>query len=83
MGDIWLEKYRPYTLEDVEGNVEAVDRLKNIAREGNMPHLLIAVGYDNVREESFQIVLLRAWCSGSSGYWKDNERSCSCSHSPR
>nr|WCZ58474.1 replication factor C subunit 2 [Andalucia godoyi] len=38
----WIEKYRPQTLEDVVGNEEAVSRLRIIAREGNMPHLILS-----------------------------------------
>ena len=38
-----VEKYRPHTLSDVVGNTEAVDRLKAIARDGNMPNLIFSV----------------------------------------
>ncbi|KAM3568181.1 hypothetical protein VYU27_009692 [Nannochloropsis oceanica] len=38
----WVEKYRPVTLDDVVGNVEAIDRLKVVAKDGNMPHMLLA-----------------------------------------
>ncbi|KCV70677.1 replication factor C subunit 2/4 [Fonticula alba] len=37
----WLEKYRPQTLDDVVGNNDIIDRLRVIARDGNMPHLLV------------------------------------------
>ena len=40
---IWIEKYRPQTLDDVVGNEEVLQRLRIIALEGNMPHLLLAV----------------------------------------
>lgn len=40
--DIWIEKYRPQTLDDVVGNEEVLQRLRLIALEGNMPHLLLA-----------------------------------------
>ncbi|PHJ24950.1 replication factor c subunit [Cystoisospora suis] len=39
---IWIEKYRPESLDDVVGNEEVLRRLKIIAREGNMPHLMLA-----------------------------------------
>ncbi|KAL1959966.1 hypothetical protein VTO42DRAFT_634 [Malbranchea cinnamomea] len=38
----WVEKYRPVFLDDVVGNTETVERLKIIARDGNMPHLIIS-----------------------------------------
>jgi replication factor C subunit 2/4 len=37
-----VEKYRPVFLDDVVGNVETIERLKIIAREGNMPHVIIS-----------------------------------------
>lgn len=37
----WVEKYRPLVLSDVVGNTETVERLKVIARDGNMPHMII------------------------------------------
>lgn len=37
----WVEKYRPQTVVDIVGNVEAMSRLQVIAREGNLPHLLL------------------------------------------
>lgn len=38
----WVEKYRPKVLTDVVGNSETIDRLKVIAEDGNMPHLIIS-----------------------------------------
>jgi len=37
-----VEKYRPVYLDDVVGNNETIERLKIIAREGNMPHVIIS-----------------------------------------
>ena len=37
-----VEKYRPYVLNDIVGNTETIERLKIIARDGNMPHLIIS-----------------------------------------
>ena len=39
----WVEKYRPQTLKDVVGNVDAVSRLQRIAEDGNMPHMILTV----------------------------------------
>lgn len=41
--EIWLEKYRPQTLEEVQGNIDAVNSLKVIANEGNIPNMIIVV----------------------------------------
>jgi replication factor C subunit 2/4 len=38
----WVEKYRPVYLDDVVGNTETIDRLKIIAKDGNMPHIIIS-----------------------------------------
>ena len=38
-----VEKYRPIVLDDVVGNSDTIDRLKVIARDGNVPHLIISV----------------------------------------
>lgn len=39
---IRVEKYRPVFLDDVVGNTETIERLKIIAKDGNMPHLIIS-----------------------------------------
>jgi len=38
----FVEKYRPKRLRDIVGNEETVSRLEAIARDGNMPNLLLA-----------------------------------------
>ncbi|GMF76044.1 unnamed protein product [Aspergillus oryzae] len=38
----WVEKYRPVFLDDVVGNTETIERLKIIAKDGNMPHVIIS-----------------------------------------
>ncbi|KAK9447791.1 P-loop containing nucleoside triphosphate hydrolase protein [Limtongia smithiae] len=38
----WVEKYRPVYLNDIVGNSETIERLKMIAKDGNMPHLIIS-----------------------------------------
>ena len=42
MKEIWLEKYRPKSLDDVEGQADIVERLKAYAKSGNLPHLMFA-----------------------------------------
>ncbi|HJJ96013.1 MAG TPA: Replication factor C small subunit, partial [Methanocorpusculum sp.] len=38
--DIWIEKYRPRTLDEVAGQKEIVERLKMYAASKSLPHLL-------------------------------------------
>lgn len=42
MKEVWLEKYRPRTLDDVVGQEDIVERLKAYVKSGNLPHLLFA-----------------------------------------
>ena len=39
----WFEKYRPNKISDIVGNEDAVSRLQVIARDGNMPNLILSV----------------------------------------
>ena len=41
MNEIWTEKYRPKTLEDVVGQKHVTERLKAYVSSHNMPHLLL------------------------------------------
>lgn len=41
----WVEKYRPSKVVDIVGNEDAVSRLQVIARDGNMPNLILAVRF--------------------------------------
>lgn len=38
----WVEKYRPVLLEDIVGNTDTIERLKVIAEDGNVPHIIIS-----------------------------------------
>ena len=42
MDDIWIEKYRPKTLDEVAGQNEIIERLKAYAKIKNVPHLMFA-----------------------------------------
>ncbi len=42
MEDVWIEKYRPATLEEVVGQTEITKRLLSYVSTGSMPHLLFA-----------------------------------------
>jgi replication factor C small subunit len=40
--EVWTEKYRPKTFEDIFGQEEIVKRVKNLTNSLNIPHLLLA-----------------------------------------
>jgi replication factor C small subunit len=40
--EIWIEKYRPFSLDDIVGQAEIVKRLKSYVKSGNLPHLLFS-----------------------------------------
>ena len=42
MEDIWIEKYRPKTLDDVIGQDEIIERLKAYVKNKSVPHLIFA-----------------------------------------
>lgn len=50
----WVERYRPQKLADVVGNEETLVRLSAIARDGNMPNLILSgpPGTGKVRSRS-------------------------------
>ncbi len=56
--DIWVEKYRPKTLDEVLGQDEVVKRLKAYVKARNMPHLLFA-GPPGTGKTSAAIALAR------------------------
>lgn len=41
MNEIWTEKYRPRTLDEVVGQRHVTERLKSYVASGSMPHLLL------------------------------------------
>jgi len=58
MKEIWVEKYRPRTLDEVVGQEDIIARLKAYAATGNMPHLLFA-GPAGVGKTTSAIALAR------------------------
>jgi replication factor C small subunit len=40
--EIWIEKYRPETLDDVKGQADIVDRLQGYIERDDLPHLLFS-----------------------------------------
>lgn len=67
-----MEKYRPTLLKDIVGNEETVSRLQIIAKDGNMPNIIISVSkkvsMHSVNEIPTMVLLI-----GSSRNWKDYE----------
>jgi DNA polymerase III delta prime subunit len=54
-----VEKYRPVYLDDIVGNTETVERLKIIAKDGNMPHVIIS-GMPGIGKTTSILCLARA-----------------------
>ncbi len=42
MNEVWVEKYRPKTLDEIVGQTGVVERLKSYVETMNMPHLMFA-----------------------------------------
>lgn len=40
--EVWIEKYRPQSLEDVLGHEQITDRIKSYIEKNDLPHLLFA-----------------------------------------
>lgn len=55
---IWLEKYRPKTLDEVHGNNDIVDKLRAIAKMGNVPNIIL-VGPPGIGKTSSVLCLAR------------------------
>ncbi len=58
MHDIWIEKYRPKTLDDIIGQTKVVERLKAYVKRKNVPHMLFA-GSAGTGKTSCAIALAR------------------------
>lgn len=37
----WVEKYRPYFLDDVKGHDDAIAKIKDLMKKGTIPHLIL------------------------------------------
>jgi replication factor C small subunit len=68
MDAIWIEKYRPKTLEDVVGQDEIIERLQAYVKTKNVPHLLFA-GPAGVGKTTSALALARDIFADS---WRQN-----------
>ncbi len=66
--EIWVEKYRPKTLDEVVGQDEVVQRLKGYVARKNLPHLLFA-GPPGTGKTATAIALTRDLFGEN---WRDN-----------
>jgi len=69
MEDIWIEKYRPKTLDEVVGQDEIIERLKAYAKTKNVPHLIFA-GPAGTGKTTSALALARDVFGGDT--WKQN-----------
>jgi replication factor C subunit 2/4 len=60
----WVEKYRPTVLQDIVGNTETIERLKIIAKDGNMPHVIIS-GMPGIGKTTSILCLARQLLGGA------------------
>ena len=65
---IWVEKYRPQTLDDVVGQKHIVSRLKQYVEEGSMPNLMFT-GPAGVGKTTSALALVK---SILGEYWRQN-----------
>ncbi len=66
--EIWVEKYRPKTLDEIVDQEDVVKRLKNYVQQKNIPHLLFA-GPPGTGKTATAIALTRDLFGE---HWRDN-----------
>ena len=66
--DIWTEKYRPNTFEEVAGQQEVVKRVRSLSQAMNIPHLLFA-GPAGIGKSTLALIIVKELYKET---WKDN-----------
>ena len=66
--DIWTEKYRPKTFEEVVGQDEIVKRIKSLTNSMNIPHLLFA-GPAGIGKSTLALIIVKDLFGEN---WKQN-----------
>ncbi|QLC51190.1 replication factor C small subunit [Methanolobus zinderi] len=66
--EIWIEKYRPFKLDDVVGQSETVERLRSYIQTRNLPHLLFS-GPPGVGKTATAVSIARELFADS---WQEN-----------
>ncbi len=66
--DVWTEKYRPHTLEDVVGHDNITDRLESYIERDDLPHLLFA-GPAGVGKTASAVAIVKELCGDD---WEEN-----------
>ena len=67
-GELWVEKYRPKSFDDIVGQDSIVSRLRSYVENRNLPHLLFA-GPAGTGKTTCSIVLARELFGD---YWREN-----------
>lgn len=66
--EIWTEKYRPSTYEDVVGQDEIVKRVQNLSASLNIPHMMFA-GPAGIGKSTLAIIVAKQLFKD---YWREN-----------
>lgn len=66
--EIWTEKYRPKTYDDVAGQVDIIKRVKALTNSMNIPHLLFA-GPAGTGKSTLALIVVRELFGE---HWRDN-----------